>query len=155
MSELGFYHLTQAPLEKVLPVMLTRAWERGWRSEVRGRDPARLDALDHVLWTFSQEIFLPHGQAGQPHADRQPVLLTTAPAPEGGPREALFLVDGAALDPAEAGARTRTALLFDGHDEAAVETARTEWRAATAAGLKAVYWAQGEKGGWEKKAESG
>ncbi|MEO0763962.1 MAG: DNA polymerase III subunit chi, partial [Pseudomonadota bacterium] len=57
-------------------------------------------------------------------------------------RAALFLAAGASLDPGEAAGRTRTALLFDGHDEAAVAAARTAWRTTVAAGLKAAYWAQ-------------
>lgn len=157
MAEVGFYHLTATALEAVLPVMLERALSRGWRAEVRGRDPGRLDALDRVLWTFRDDAFVAHGLAGGPHDARQPVLLTLAPRREatGGVREALFLIDGADLDAAEAGARTRTAFVFDGADATAVREAREAWRRATAAGLKAIYWAQDEQGRWVKRAESG
>jgi DNA polymerase-3 subunit chi len=153
VGEVGFYHLTATPLDAALPVMLEKALSRGWRAEVRGRDPARLEALDRALWTWREDAFLPHGLAGGRHDARQPVLLTTAPAGEA--REALFLVAGAAFDAGEAAARTRVALVFDGADERAVEDARGAWRAATAAGLRAVYWAQEEGGRWTKRRESG
>ncbi|MEO1460273.1 MAG: DNA polymerase III subunit chi, partial [Pseudomonadota bacterium] len=72
-----------------------------------------------------------------------------------GPRDALFLVGGATLEPDEAAALTRTALLFDGHDSDAVSSARGQWRAVTAAGLTATYWAQEPDGRWTRKATSG
>ncbi|MEM7528983.1 MAG: DNA polymerase III subunit chi [Pseudomonadota bacterium] len=155
MAELGFYRMTETPLERALPVMLAKSLERSWRVEVRGRAPAVMEALDLALWTHDQEGFLPHGLAGRPHDARQPVLLTTGPSQEGGPREALFLVDRAGFDPAEAAGLTRTALLFDGHDEEALAEARDHWRATVKAGLKAVFWAQAQGGRWEKQAESG
>ncbi|MEL6768604.1 MAG: DNA polymerase III subunit chi [Pseudomonadota bacterium] len=155
MAELGFYRLTETPLERALPVMLAKSLERGWRVEVRGRAAATMEALDLALWSHEQEGFLPHGLAGGPHDARQPVLLTTAPSPAGGPREALFLIDRAGFDTGEAAGLTRTALLFDGHDPEALEEARTHWRSTTAAGLRAVFWAQAAGGRWEKQAESG
>lgn len=155
VAELGFYRLTETPLDRALPVMLAKSLERGWRVEVRGRDRAAMEALDLALWSHDQAGFLPHGLAGGPQDARQPVLLTTEPTPAGGPREALFLIDRAAFDTGEAASLTRTALLFDGHDDEALEEARAHWRATTAAGLRAVFWSQAPGGRWEKQAESG
>jgi len=73
-------------------------------------------------------------------------LATTAAAVPNG-AAALFLVDGAAAAADEMAAMEVVAVLFDGHDPAAVETARAQWRAVTGAGLAAVYWAQ-EGGRW-------
>ncbi|MEL6337946.1 MAG: DNA polymerase III subunit chi [Pseudomonadota bacterium] len=153
MAEVSFYHLTAMPLEAALPVMLQRSLERGWRVELRLGDPGVLEALDERLWTFRDDSFLPHGRPGEGLDDRQPILLTLDRDPAQADRAALFLAAGAPLDPDEAAARTRTALLFDGHDEAAVAAARTAWRTTVAAGLKAAYWAQDAKR-WTKKAES-
>ncbi|MEM9760949.1 MAG: DNA polymerase III subunit chi [Pseudomonadota bacterium] len=155
MAELGFYRLTETPLERALPVMLAKSLERGWRVEVRGGNGPALEALDQALWSYDQEGFLPHGLAGSPHDARQPILLTTTPVPGDAPREALFLIDRAGFDTGEAAGRTRTALLFDGHDEEALAEARDRWRATVAAGLRAVFWAQAQGGRWEKQAESG
>ncbi|MEM6972314.1 MAG: DNA polymerase III subunit chi [Pseudomonadota bacterium] len=152
MVEIGFYHLTDTALEAVLPVMLTRAVERGWRSELRGRDPAFMETLNRTLWKAGGDGFLPHGLVTEPHAERQPVLLTTGPAGDG--RDALFLIDRAPYEPAEMVGFTRAAVLFDGHDDAAVGEAREAWRATVSAGLTAIYWAQ-DDGRWVKKAAAG
>lgn len=154
MAEIGFYHLTETPLEAALPVMLQRSLERGWRAELRVGDATLVDLLDEMLWTSRDDGFLPHGRAGDPHEARQPILLTVEPA-MGDPRAALFLVAGAAFDPSEAALRTRTALVFDGRDEDAVAAARDAWRAAVTATLPASYWAQEAGGRWVKRHESG
>ena len=75
MGEVRFYHLTERPLEQVLPVMLERSLERGWRVLVRGTEPARIEALSARLWTHGDASFLAHGTASDGDAARQPVWL--------------------------------------------------------------------------------
>jgi DNA polymerase-3 subunit chi len=150
MGEAWFYHLTDSPLEATLPALLDRALSAGWRVAVRGTDPQRLRWLDEALW--QREGFLPHGIAGGPYDADQPVLLTLARERPNG-AACVMAVDGAEIDPAEAGAVSRAMLLFDGNDPAAVDAARTQWRRLTGAGVKAQYWAEAE-GRWTKKAES-
>lgn len=152
MGEVRFYHLTELPLERALPPMLERTLTRGQRAVVRGTDAGRLGLLDRHLWTYADDSFLPHGTDGDPHPDLQPVWLTTAEEVPNG-AQALFLVDGATARPHEMAAMQVTAILFDGHDPAAVEAARGRWRAVTAAGLAAVYWAQ-DDGRWVKRSEA-
>ena len=154
MGEIRFYHLTERPLETVLPVLLERSLERGWRVAVRGTDPGRIEALAERLWTFRDESFLPHGTPADGNPARQPVWLSCDPGNPNG-ANALFLIDGAEADPAEFEPMEIGAILFDGLDEAAVAHAREQWRAITGAGLKAVYWAQNDRGAWVKQAESG
>lgn len=132
--------------------MLERSLARGWRVVLRGTEPARIDALDNHLWTYRDESFLPHGRAGEGGEVTQPVLLTLDNQTPNDPNT-LFLIDGAESSAEELKRMEMTAVLFDGLDPAAVERARTQWRMVTAAGLKAVYWAQ-EGGNWVKKAES-
>ncbi len=155
VSEVRFYHLVSRPLEAVLPVMLERALERGWRSVVRGAEPARLEALDHHLWTYRDESFLPHGLAGTATGspEEHPIWLTAGEEMPG-ERAALFLIDGAAADWAALPELETVALLFDGTDPGAVEAARGHWRAVVAAGRRAVYWAEEPGGGWTRKAAS-
>lgn len=153
MPEVRFYHLTEVPLERALPTMLERTLARGQKAVVRGRNAERLRFLDAQLWTADDAGFLPHGIDGDADPDRQPVWLTTGPDT---PNDAdvLFLIDGAIAGAAEIAARATTAILFDGHDPAAVEAARGQWREVTGDGLAAVYWAQGAGGKWEKRHES-
>lgn len=152
MGNAFFYHLTRAPLEVTLPLLLGKARAAGWRVVVRGTDEARLDWLDQKLWQGPEDGFLPHGLASRPHAALQPILLTTSRDYPNDPA-CLMLIDGAAPDPAEVARLERLCVLFDGHDSAAVEAARDHWKTLTAAGCAAQYWS--EAGGhWEKKAEA-
>src|SRR5271167_833705 len=76
MTEFLFYHLQAQPVEKVLPVLLEKSIERGWRVVVQTSLEERVDALDAHLWTFRDDSFLPHGTFREPTAADQPVLLT-------------------------------------------------------------------------------
>lgn len=153
MSELRFYHLTDSPLERALPRMLELTLERGGRAVVRGTHAERLKFMDAHLWTYQDESFLPHGTDSDADPDKQPILLTSGTSIPNGAKT-LFLIDGFAPDFEEIAGLDLTAILFDGHDPSAVETARTHWRSTVAANLKAVYWAQ-DGGRWVKKAEAG
>ncbi|MEL6477974.1 MAG: DNA polymerase III subunit chi [Pseudomonadota bacterium] len=152
MGEVRFYHLTERSLEAVLPVMLERSLDRGWRVLLRGTSEERITALDQLLWTYRDESFLPHGRAGQGAEASQPILLTTSAGAPNSPNT-LFLIDGAVPEAGELARMEMAAILFDGRDPAAVEQARGQWRAVTGDGLKAVYWAE-DAGGWVRKAEA-
>jgi len=149
MSELWFYHLERTDIERALPPLLEKCLQRGWRALVRGGAEERLDALDTILWTFRDDSFVPHGKDGAPKPERQPVLLTSGP---GNPNQAqaLFLIDGA--EPGDISAFERACLMFDGRDEAALQSARSRWKEAKAAGVNASYWRESASGKWEKQA---
>ncbi len=51
MGEVRFYHLTELPLERVLPQMLERTLARGQRAVVRGSHAERLGWLDRMDMT--------------------------------------------------------------------------------------------------------
>jgi DNA polymerase-3 subunit chi len=152
VAEVLFYHLTAAPLEATLPGLLEKSLERGWRVLVRCGSEAGLAMLDRHLWTYRDDAFLPHGTAASGHAAQQPVYLTQD---AGNPNGAgvLMLVDGARATADEIAGFERCCLIFDGNDTRAVETARADWLAVTAAGHAAKYWAQ-EHGRWVQKAAS-
>lgn len=152
MGDVYFYHLTRQPLERTLPVLLDKARQAGWRIAVRGSDPARLDWLDEKLWLHPEDGFLPHGRSGGPHDAAQPILLTTDAQAANEP-SCVMSVDGAEIAPHEVAALDRVCILFDGNDEMAVQHARGQWKALTAAGCAAQYWSEAS-GRWEKKAEA-
>ncbi|MGA7674526.1 MAG: DNA polymerase III subunit chi [Rhizomicrobium sp.] len=152
MTETLFYHLERRDLDDVLPGLIEKTLERGWRALIRTESAERADAIDTRLWTFN-DGFLPHAQTGDGDPVRQPVLITVE---EGNPNAAnvLFVVGGAsppAWDGAEAKALTRIVLMFDGRDPAAVETARAAWKDAKAAGHDVTYWKESPTGKWEKQ----
>ena len=150
MTEALFYHLQRQPLEAVLPTLIEKSTERGWRVAVQATSEERLAALDDHLWTFTDDSFLAHGTDREPdHAD-QPVVLTLS---EVNPNRASirFLVEGAPVPP-DADIYQRMVILFDGTDQDALLHARDQWRAVKAAGHDATYWQQDARGRWMKKA---
>lgn len=149
MTEALFYHLTESTLEEALPPLLEKSIERGWRAVVQVGSEERRDALDARLWTYRDDTFLAHGAEHEPHAERQPVLLTTGTGNANG-AEIRFVVDGA--EPADLSGYSRAVFMFDGHDAAQIETARRHWREVKAAGHTATYWQQTPERRWEKKA---
>ena len=150
MTEVLFYHLQHQPLERVLPQLLERSYERGWRVVVQVATDERVDALDGHLWTYRDDNFLPHGTARDIDAQLQPILLTTAGHNPNG-AAVRFLVDGVPM-PTDAGVYDRVVLLFDGEDEEAVAAARVRWGEAKAQGFAVTYWQPDEQGRWVKKA---
>jgi DNA polymerase-3 subunit chi len=150
MTEILFYHLQRQSLETVLPTLLEKSLQRGWRVVVQASSDERIDALDAHLWTYRDDGFLPHGTMKESEPAAQPVLLTTG---DGNPNGAdvRFLIDGAPV-PADAAAYQRIVLLFDGEDADAVAAAREGWTEAKVKGFEATYWQPDEQGRWVKKA---
>lgn len=144
-----FYHLESRPLDQVLPALVERTLERGWRAVIQAASEDRVEAIDTLLWTYRDDSFLPHGTAKDGNASAHPVFITArADNPNGA--TVRFLVDGAAAD-SYAGYQ-RFVIMFDGNDPEAVATARAQWSAAKAAGCAVTYWQQTARGGWERKA---
>jgi DNA polymerase-3 subunit chi len=150
MAEILFYHLQNQPLEAVLPTLLQKTLERGWRAVVQVTTEERLSALDDHLWTFTEESFLPHGTDREAHAANQPVLITLSDGNANG-ASIRFLAEGADLPP-DIAAYQRIAILFDGTDVEALAIARDQWRKVKEEGHEATYWQQDERGRWQRKA---
>ncbi|MGP0089198.1 MAG: DNA polymerase III subunit chi [Xanthobacteraceae bacterium] len=150
MTEILFYHLKGQRLEKVLPALLERSFERGWRVVVQVGSDERVEALDAQLWTYRDDSFLPHGTWRDAEAAEQPILLTTNDA---NPNSASvrFVLDGAAV-PANASDYQRVVLLFDGDDPDAVAAARASWTETKLKGFEATYWQTDDTGHWRRKA---
>jgi len=154
MGAAFFYQLTRSAPEALISTLVEKARAAGWRVCLRGADPARMERLDTALWMVPEDGFLPHGLAGGPQDAVQPVLLTTDPGPATNGAECLMVLDGAGIDAAEVVAAARVCVIFEAADEAALAAARVQWKALTAKGVTAQYWAE-DAGRWAKKAESG
>lgn len=150
MTEILFYHLQGQRLEGVLPALLEKSLQRGWRVVVQGASEERIEALDAHLWTYRDDGFLPHGTWREPEASAQPVLLTlTESNPNGS--NVRILIEGAPM-PADPESYRRIVLLFEGDDEEAVTAARAHWSEARGRGFDVTYWQPDESGRWVKKA---
>ncbi|TPI41739.1 DNA polymerase III subunit chi [Mesorhizobium sp. B3-1-9] len=149
MAEILFYHLTESTLEEALPGLLERSVERGWRAVVQTGTEERRDALDQHLWIFRDDSFLAHATDREAYPAEQPVLLTTGQGNQNA-AQIRFLVDGAS--PPELSGYERAVFLFDGHDAAQLEGARTHWKTLKEAGHAVTYWQQTPDRRWERKA---
>ena len=152
-TEVLFYHLERRPRDEVLPQLIEKTLERGWRAVIQAASPERVDALDQLLWTYKSDSFLAHGTAKTGHADHQPVFLTSDTNNPNG-ANVRFMVDGAQLEPLDEQLRayTRVVFMFDGGDRRELDAARATWKAVKSTGAAATYWQQGDGGRWEKKA---
>ncbi|MEL6746324.1 MAG: DNA polymerase III subunit chi [Pseudomonadota bacterium] len=161
MTEVWFYHLERAAALDVVPTLLEKTLERGWRAIVRTSDPERIATWDTHLWVYREDSFLPHAaaltdaapaSASEAHhawLARQQVVLTTATDVPNGATVG-FLVDGAA--PEAIDGYERVVLLFDGRNADELQAARGHWSALKAAGHALTYWQQDQSGRWQKKA---
>src|SRR5215831_4130435 len=148
MTEMVFYHLQRQPLERVLPALIEKSLERGWRVVVQAASEERIEALDAQLWTFRDDSFVPHGTWREPQPHEQPILLTLGDDNPNG-AAVRFLIDGAPV-PADAPAYARLVLIFDGEDDEAVKAARERLSEGKARGFDVTYWQADGQGRWRR-----
>ena len=149
MTDVLFYHLQNMSLEAVLPPLLEKSLERGWRVVVQSTSPERADALDAHLWTYRDDSFLPHATWRVADVAEQPIVLAVE---EGNPNQAQvrFLVDNAPL-PADSDSYERMVLVFNGDDDDALAAARAAWADCKARGFEVTYWQADEHGRWQRR----
>ncbi len=137
-----FYQLTNDPAEQVLPLIARNTLGANQRLLVVSDDSAQRQRISEALWTRLPETFLANGHADQPHAGRQPILLSAEAEPANGARY-LALADGVWRD----GDFDRVFLLFP---PARIDDARGCWRMlGTREGVERHYWRQ-EGGKWKE-----
>lgn len=151
MAQVDFYHLQNQSLENVLPKLLEKAYATGKRIVVKVGNEERVEFINGILWTYTEQSFLPHGSKKDGFGEEQPIWLTSG---EDVPNKAefLFLVDGALIDTKSGENYSRIFNIFDGNSEAAVQQARQFWKDLKAAGYTVNYWQQDSSGKWSKKA---
>lgn len=149
MTEVLFYHLQGVTLEGVLPPLIEKSIERGWRVAVQAGSEERADALDAHLWTYRDDSFLPHGTWRERDSAEQPVVVAVDDSNPNG-SHIRFLVDRAAL-PADMETYQRVVLMIDGEDDDAVAAARNAWTACKARGFEVTYWQPDEQGRWQRR----
>jgi len=151
--ELLFYHLEQATLERVLPDLLSKSLERGWRAVVEANESEQIEALDTMLWTYSADSFLPHSTTNETLSEdalkNQPILITDKPENLNNANIRFFIDSGEVTTHQ---GYERLVYIFNGNNEPHLKRAREQWKAAKAAEIEATYWQQNANGRWEKKA---
>ena len=152
MAEIMFYHLEHKPWEQVLPGLLSKALERGWRCVVQIGREERVEEISELLWKSDSDVFLTHGTRADGMAIMQPIWLT---AGTDNPNNATvrFFIEGAVVG--DVSGLARAAILFDGRDETAVATARNDWTRLKAEDHEISYWQQDENYRWQNKSKTG
>ncbi len=136
-----------------MPGLIEKSLARDWTVVVQLGTQEHVETLDEHLWTYRDESFLAHGYLQDGTENLQPVWLTTQ---DDNPNKAKirFLSGGAKID--DPSGYDRIVYMFDGHDNEAVEHARSCWKfhkdASEQSGHEQTYWQQNANGGWEKKA---
>ncbi len=147
-AEYWFYHLEASTLEGVLPGLLEKTLEKGWRALVKMPE-AQLAELDNFLWTFRDDAFLPHGRHDEPQAELQPILLSATTDSAKG-FDAVFLLGGTSI--ADIDGVSRTMVMINGRSQEDVTRERGRWKDLKASGASLAFYQQDERGRWEKKA---
>lgn len=151
MTETLFYHLERRTLDEVLPELVQKSLERGWKALIRADSAERAETIDTLLWTFDDQAFLPHAQRGDGDTARQPVLIGVEESNDNDAQILFCICAAAPSDWTGVSNLSRIVLLFDGRDEAALGAARTAWKDAKAAGHDVTYWKESPSGKFEKQ----
>jgi len=145
-----FYHLESSTVEGVLPGLLEKTRQKGWRALVK-LPQEKLKEMDDYLWTYKDDSFLPHGRDDEPLSDRQPICLTSSAEQSGG-AACVILLDQS--DIAMEDAVVRCIILIDGQKSENVSHERLRWKRLKGEGAKMSYWQQNDRGEWTKMASS-
>ncbi|WP_457310525.1 DNA polymerase III subunit chi [Sphingomonas sp. UYAg733] len=143
--QVDFYHLTVTPLDRALPQIAEKVVASGGRLLIVAESGAQRASLDRLLWAYSAESFLPHGEAGGDGDARQPILIGADTLAANDARN-IALADGVWRDEALGFDRA-----FHFFDSDRIVEARTAWKAlADRDGIERRYWKQNENGRWEQ-----
>lgn len=161
MTEILFYHLEQRPLEQILPLLLEKTLEKGWKAIIETLDNSQEKALSETLWTYSDDSFLAHNivsSAKNALYEEQNILITTKQDNVNN-ANVRFFVNGAIVRASDE--YERLVYMFDGHNSDAVQSARNAWKELSQKAISKketpqknilTYWQQSNSGVWQKKA---
>jgi len=146
--EYWFYHLEASTVEGILPGLLEKTRQKGWRALVK-LPQSQLKEMDDYLWTYKDDSFLPHGRDDEPLAEQQPITLSANVETADG-YQAVFLIGG--TDIADMSGVERCMVMINGRSENDVMRERKRWKALKETDAALSYYQQNDRGSWEKKA---
>lgn len=149
MSEIRFYHLQNQTQEQALPLLVSKALEKGHKVVIKLRDAKEVDNMDTLLWDYDANSFLPHASVKTGDAELQPVWITCE---DENPNNASVLIIGQGAQSSMHNDFTICCEIFSDHDKSVVQEARKRWKEYKEQGFDITYWQQNERGGWDKKA---
>lgn len=150
MTRFDFYHLQKTPLEQVLPKLCEKAYSTGKRIKILVGNEERVEFINSLLWTYSEESFLPHGSKKDGFAEDQPIFISSSEDNEN-KASLLILIDGAMVSLDILKDYERVLNIFDGNDEVALNNARDYWKMIKSSDGELHYWQQKDNGSFEQK----
>lgn len=150
MTRVDFYHLQKTPLEQVLPKLCEKAFSTGKKIKVLLGNEERIDFINTLLWTYSEESFLPHGCKKDGFIQEQPIFISSDANNEND-ASILILADNIYPDLDFLTNFERVLNIFDGGDEIALNNARDYWKQVKNLGCELHYWQQKDNGSFEQK----
>lgn len=76
MPDIKMYHLPESSLMDKLPAIVSMVYAQQKKIFMFFRDQSDMELIDKKLWTFSQEIFLPHVTHQDDFQEESPILLS-------------------------------------------------------------------------------
>lgn len=152
MTDIMFYHLEHKTWDEVLPGLLTKSRDRGWRCIVQVGNVDRIEEVSELLWKSDADVFLAHGSKADGRSAHQPIWLT-AETENPNAASVKFFIENAAVENVEE--FLRAVILFDGRNEDAVAVARADWKKFKAGGHDISYYQQDDNHRWVNKSKSG
>lgn len=150
MTRVDFYHLQKAPLEQVLPKLCEKAYATKKRIKILLGIEERVEFINSLLWTYSEESFLPHGSKKDGFVSEQPIFISSCDDNENN-ASILILADGATVSLDKINTYERVLNIFDGNNETALNNARNYWKEIKASDFELHYWQQNDTGSFEQK----
>ncbi len=149
MTEIRFYHLERQPMEKILPILVSKAYKNGHKILIKTETNQSVEKINALLWTFTQNSFIPHASEKDGHKpELQPIWITEKNENDNN-ADLIILVDKAESDLIDE--FKLCCKIFNGNLDDVLQDARRSWKEYKDAGHETTYWQQGEKG-WEQKA---
>lgn len=143
--KVDFYQLSRDPVDVVVPMLAGKVLGQQAKLLVVAQDTALREALSEALWARGGAQFLANAPSGDPHAARNPILISDTAKAENDAQFVLF-ADGEWHD--DALSFERALLLFD---EDATPRARTLWKDLSAReDVECAFHKQGSDGRWAR-----
>lgn len=121
----------RAGLEQAAARLAERHWSHGQKVLILAADPAQAELLDRALWSYEQNSFLPHAQAGGADEQDEPILIATDLA---NPNQAPVLISAAPLAEMPCADFQYLIQLLPLDDEAGLQVCRDCYKALNQAG---------------------
>ncbi|MDR0632018.1 MAG: DNA polymerase III subunit chi [Holosporaceae bacterium] len=143
--EVSFYHVAEGNLIPSIIRLLEKAYLSGQRCIFFSPVEERVKLVDKILWTFSTNAFIPHGDKSLGFCEQQPIYFTSQFE---NPNDAKTLVLVDTLDHKKPGNFEKIVLIFEEKQQA--ENANLIYDDLKKNGENVNYWKQ-TPNGWEKQ----